>query len=178
MQVIFLLLYLYGSTDCSYVENMMLVVVYCDCYSSDEIVHSRMTYLTVDRPSSSEGLVASFENALHCLGVPSLDAIYYLQKVSRCGNWWASANIATQGLKRLDGCKLEWISWMWCLAYWLELAIKDALTGTVFDHVNEMLTHLFYFYMYTKSAKKCRRYKILLLAYNSTKVWMIMVLNL
>ena len=88
MQVIFLLLYLYGSTDCSYVENMMLVVVYCDCYSSDEIVHSRMTYLTVDRPSSSEGLVASFENALRCLGVPSL-----------------------------DGCKLEWISWMWCLAY-------------------------------------------------------------
>ena len=42
---------------------------------------------------------------------------------------------------------------MWCLAYRLELAIKDALTGTVFDHVDDMLTRLFY--LYNKSAKKC-----------------------
>ena len=41
---------------------------------------------------------------------------------------------------------------MWCLAHWLELAIKDTLTGTVFDHIDDMLTHLFY----SKSPKKCR----------------------
>ena len=43
---------------------------------------------------------------------------------------------------------------MWCLAHRLELAIKDALTGTVFDHVDDMLTCLFY--LYSKSPKKCR----------------------
>ena len=29
--------------------------------------------------------------------------------------------------------------WMWCLAHRLELAIKDALKGTTFDEINEML---------------------------------------
>ena len=50
--------------------------------------------------------------------------------------------------------KLDWICWMWCLAHQLELAIKDALTGTVFDHIDDMLTRLFY--LYSKSPKKCR----------------------
>ena len=43
---------------------------------------------------------------------------------------------------------------MWCLAHRMELAIKDALTGTVFDNVDDMLTRLFC--LYNKSAKKCR----------------------
>ena len=39
-----------GSTGCSYcnIENVMFLAVYCDFDSSDEKVHSRMTYLTVD----------------------------------------------------------------------------------------------------------------------------------
>ena len=40
---------------------------------------------------------------------------------------------------------------MWCMAHRLELAIKDALKGTSFDLVNEMLLRI-----YDKSAKKCR----------------------
>ena len=36
----------------------------------------------------------------------------------------------------------------------MELAIKDALTGTVFDNVDDMLAHLLC--LYNKSAKKCR----------------------
>ena len=144
-----------GSTDCSNVENIMFLAVYCDFNSSDEKVHSRMTYLTVDRPSSatSEGLVVSLENSLRCLGIPSLDATT-CRKLVGVGTDGASANIAARGLKGLVECKLEWIYWMWCLAHRLELAIKDALTGTVFDHVDDMLTHLFY--LYNKSAKKCR----------------------
>ena len=31
---------------------------------------------------------------------------------------------------------------MWCLAHRQELAIKDALKGTVFDLVDDMLTRL------------------------------------
>ena len=114
-----------------------------------------MTYLTVDRPSSakSEGLFASLENALCCLGIPSLDAST-CRKLVGVGTDKASANISVRGLKGLVECKLEWICWMWCLAHQLELAIKDALTGTVFDNVDNMLTCLFY--MYNKSAKKCR----------------------
>ena len=43
---------------------------------------------------------------------------------------------------------------MWCLAHRLELAIKDALTGTFFDSLDEMLLRLYY--LYQKSPKKCR----------------------
>ena len=44
---------------------------------------------------------------------------------------------------------------MWCLAHRLELAIKDALKGSFFDLIDEMLLRLYYFY--EKSLKKCRQ---------------------
>ena len=43
---------------------------------------------------------------------------------------------------------------MWCLAHRLELAVKDALKGTTFDVVDDMLLRLDY--IYEKSPKKCR----------------------
>ena len=114
-----------------------------------------MTYLTVDchRPSSatSEGLFASLEKVLCDLGFPCLDSDA-CRKLIGVGTDGASANIAVRGLKGLVEAKLAWICWMWCLAHQLELAIKDALTGTVFDHIDDMLTRLFY--LYSKSPKK------------------------
>ena len=65
----------------------------------------------------------------------------------------ASANIAIRGLKGLVEAKLDLICWMWCLTHRLELAIKNALTGTAFDHIDDMLTRLFY--LCSKSSKKC-----------------------
>jgi len=155
-----------GSTDCSNIQNIMFLAIYCDHNSSDEKVHSRMTYLTVDHPSSAtgEGLVTSLENSLRCLGIPSLDTTT-CRKFVGVGTDGTSAIIAARGLKGLVEHKLEWICWMWCLAHWLELAIKDALTDTVFDHVDDMLTHLFY--LYSKSAKNAGSYKILLLTCSS-----------
>ena len=35
---------------------------------------------------------------------------------------------------------------MWCLAHRLELAIRDALKGSPFDDVDEMLLCLYYLY--------------------------------
>jgi len=58
----------------------------------------------------------------------------------------ASANIAGRKLKGLIESKLYWIYWVWYLAHRLELTIKNALTGTVFDHIDDMLTVLFYLY--------------------------------
>ena len=49
---------------------------------------------------------------------------------------------------------MQWTFWMWCLAHRLELAIKDALTCTFFDSLDEMLLRLYY--LYQKSPKKCR----------------------
>ena len=43
---------------------------------------------------------------------------------------------------------------MWCLAHRLELAIKNALSGTWFDSIDDMLLKLYY--LYEKSPKKSR----------------------
>ena len=66
----------------------------------------------------------------------------------------AAVNVARAGLKALIEDKLPWVFWMWCLAHRLELAIKDALKGTFFDHIDEMLLSLYY--IYKRSLKKCR----------------------
>ena len=143
----FFSLLLDGSTDCSNVENVMFLAVYCDTNASDEKVHSKMTYLTVDRPSSAtgEGLFASLEKVLCDLGFPFLDTDA-CRKLIGVGTDGASANIAGRGLKGLVETKLDWICWVWCLAHRLELAIKDAITSTVFDHIDDMLIRLFYLY--------------------------------
>ena len=43
---------------------------------------------------------------------------------------------------------------MWCLAHRLELSIKDALKGTWFNDIDNMLLRLYY--LYEKSPKKSR----------------------
>lgn len=49
---------------------------------------------------------------------------------------------------------IPWVYWMWCLAHRLELAVKDALRGTAFDLIDEMLLRLYY--IYDKSPRKSR----------------------
>uniref|UniRef100_A0A1X7TPP9 DUF4371 domain-containing protein n=1 Tax=Amphimedon queenslandica TaxID=400682 RepID=A0A1X7TPP9_AMPQE len=43
---------------------------------------------------------------------------------------------------------------MWCIAHKVELTIKDALKGTAFDLIDDMLK---LYYMYEKSPEKCRQ---------------------
>ena len=63
--------------------------------------------------------------------------------LSGIGTDGASNNIAAQGLKGLVEEKLDWIYWMWCVAHCLELSTKDALKGTYFDSIDDMLIKLF-----------------------------------
>ena len=76
------------------------------------------------------------------------------KKLVGVGTYGAAANIAASGLKGLMEERLGWVFWMWCMAHPLELAIKDALKGTTFDEIDEMLLRLYY--LYEKSPKKCR----------------------
>ena len=50
--------------------------------------------------------------------------------------------------------EIPWVYWSWCRAHHVELAVKDALKGSSFDVVDEMLLRLYY--IYEKSPKKCR----------------------
>lgn len=94
------------------------------------------------------GLLNSLEQALKHLGFDSIDEC---SKLIGLGTDGASANIAARGLKGLVEEKLPWVYFMWCLAHRLELAISDALKGTIFDSIDDMLLRLYY--VYDKSPK-------------------------
>ena len=101
----------------------------------------------------ANGLLQSLKSALLRLGIPDIDA-ENCKKLVGIGSDGASTNIARGGLKGLVESQCEWMFWMRCLAHRLELAVKDALKGTTFDVVDDMLLKLYY--LYEKALKKCR----------------------
>ena len=142
----FFSLLLDGSTD----KGML--AVWCD---PDEKVHNRMDYLMVSRPQSAtaNGLFQVLEGGLQSLGIKQVSA-EECKKLVGVGTDGAASNIAASGLKRLVEGSLGWVFWMWCLVHQLELAFIDALKGTCFELIDEMLLRLYY--LYEKSPKKCR----------------------
>ena len=129
--------------------------MWCDPDGKDERIHTRMSFFKVIRPDSvtGAGLFQVVECALQSVGVTAIDDTHCRKLVGIVTDG-ASANIADGGLKGLVERKLNWIFWMWCLAHRMELAIKDALNGTAFDLIDEMLLRLYY--LYEKFPKKCR----------------------
>ena len=61
---------------------------------------------------------------------------------------------------------MPWVIYVWCAAHRLELAVKDALTGTIFDDVNDVLLRLYY--LYENSPKKLRQLRELHKIYSET----------
>lgn len=59
-----------------------------------------------------------------------------------------------------------WVIYVWCVAHRLELSLKDALQGTVFDDVDEVLLRLYY--LYENSPKKLRQLRELHDIYRQT----------
>ena len=102
-----------------------------------------MNYLKVIQPGSTSGSgrFQVLEDALQSIGIPAIDATQCCRLVGIATDS-ASANIAGGGLRGLVESKLTWIFWMWCIAHRIELAIKDALKGTAFDLIDEMLLRL------------------------------------
>ena len=151
----FFSLMLDGSTDKGCIDNELVLVAWCDWKASDEKVHTRVSYLKVIQPKSvsGRGLFEVLEEALRSVGISSIDATT-CHKLVGIGTDGASSNIAKGGLKGLLEAQLSWIFWMWCLAHRIELAIKDALKGTSFGLIDEMLMRLYY--LYEKSPKKLR----------------------
>ena len=152
----FFSLLLDGSTDKGNIDNELLLIVWCDADGTDEKIHTKMCYFSVCRPESvsAEGLFAVVGRALQNIGIRAITT-GDCKRLVGFGTDGASANIAAKGLKGLVEKELPWVFWMWCLAHRLELAIKDALKGTAFDAVDEMLLRLYY--VYEKSPKKCRQ---------------------
>jgi hypothetical protein len=142
-----------ASTDKGNIDDEIFLLIWCDIHGHDEKVHSKMSFLCVDRPKSvaAVGLYGSLEGALKLL---AFDSVGECTKLIGLGTDGASANVAARGLKGLVEEKLPWVYFMWCLAHRLELAVSDALKHTLFNLIDEMLLRLYY--IYEKSPKKCR----------------------
>ena len=145
-----------GSTDAGNIDNDLLLVVWFDKEGVGENVCTHSSYFKVNRPSSvsAEGLFQVLADTLQSLGITVVSR-EEAAKLVGIGTDGAAANVAGAGLKGLVEDQLPWVFWMWCLAHRLELAIKDALKGTSFDQIDEMLLRLYY--IYERSPKKCRQ---------------------
>ena len=145
-----------GSTDAGNIDDEIFLILWCDADGSNEKVTTRMNFFAVDRPQevTGQGLFDCMRSALGRLGITGInpDACKHLVGIGTDG---ASANIAAAGMKGLVEKELPWVFWMWCLAHRVELAIKDALSHTSFELIDEMLLRLYY--IYEKSPKKCRQ---------------------
>ena len=133
----------------------MVVGCECDCCSSEMKVQTRTAYFHVCRLRTVDvpGLFENLKNALYRLGISSVNA-ETCTKLVGIGSDRPSANIARGGLKGLVELQCGCIFWMWCFAHRLELAVKDALQGTFFDAVDDML--LWLYYLYENAPKKIR----------------------
>ena len=147
-----------GPTDSGNIDNELILLVWFDINGPDEEVHTLINYFKICCPTntSGEGLYEKLEQALGSLGVKEINE-GSCSKLIGMGTDGASANIAGRGLKGLMERKLPWLYWMWSIAHRLELAVKDALKGTAFDDIEEMLSRLYY--IYENSPKKCRELK-------------------
>ena len=140
-----------GSTDAGIVEDELFTVLYLDRSGSDGNVHVRSKLFAVRQPKSgdAEGLFRCFEAAMSYVGIPD-----WTNKLIGFGCDGASVNIAAGGLRGHLEKSVPWVVVIWCLAHRLELSLKDALKGTLFSSIDDMLLRAYY--LYHKSPKKCR----------------------
>ena len=97
---------------------------------------------TYDAESIANAIEESFKRVNIC----------YLDKLVGFGSDGTSVNRGSkEGIKTILQRDNEWLTFGWCVAHRLELALKDAFNGTAFDEIEELLLRLYY--LYKKSPK-------------------------
>ena len=129
------------TTDCGNIEDELYMVVYFDPHTQDGAVQVRDRFLIVRRPShcDAKGLYECFERALTYVGVTD-----WQTKLIDFGCDRTNVNIREGGLRSILEESVPWVAVFWCLAHRLKLALKDALKGTLFTTIDEMLLRLYY----------------------------------
>ena len=135
--------------DAGNVENELYLALHFDPYPKDSKVHVCNRFLSVRHPmrSTAERLFECFQEAVSHVGI-----VDWEDKLVGFECDGARVNIAVGGLRGYLAQSVPWMVAFWCLAHQLELSLKDALSGTLFSSVNNMLMGLYY--LYNKSPKK------------------------
>ena len=147
-----------GSTDSTVREQECTFVLYFDPKPMEEEakdkVKIRMGFLglknlTADKGGGkAEGVFGAINDSFTSLGITK-----FKSKLVGFGADGASLNRGNkEGIIAMLSEEMPWIIFNWCLSHRLELAVKEALAGTMFDVIDEMLLRIYY--LYKKSPKK------------------------
>ena len=92
--------------------------------------------------SNAAGIVSAIKSSFQSIDIPE---VFFEKKLI---GFAADGAIVNRGQK--DGVlsilqsNLPWVIYVWCVAHRLELALKGALQGTIFDDVDQVLLHLYF----------------------------------
>jgi hypothetical protein len=141
-----------GATDVSVQEKEAIFVLFLD---KDGHVQSRFFCLKNVAHAHAEGLKQAVEDAFINLGIKDLNK--HIVGMAADG---ANVNLGEKkGLVALLRKNSPWLIAIHCLNHRLELAAKDAFSGTYIDEILTMLTNLYA--MYHRSPKRMRDLKAL-----------------
>ena len=146
-----------GSTDTSIIEKEAIFVITFDpTPPGTDKVSIKITYMDLADLSD-----AGSRNILKCIknSFSSIIGIdNFMQKLVGFGSDGAAVNSGKkEGVKTLLQQDNPWLTFGWCVAHRLELALKDSLSGTAFDDVDELILRMYY--LYKRSPKKLRQLK-------------------
>ena len=151
-----------GSTDCAVREQECMFALYFDPIPMEEDMKYKvmirlgflgLKHLTSDKGGGKAiGVLRAITDSFESLGITDIRS-----KLVGFGADGASVNMGSREgviaiLRKEFPWKFPWIIFNWCLSHRLELAVKEALNGTMFDVIDEMLLNIYY--LYEKSPKK------------------------
>lgn len=123
--------------------------MYLSIYLSIYIYPDRLVDL---KHGNAAGIVGPIGSSFQCIGITGET----FEKLIGFAADGATVNRGEkEGVIGILHSNLPWVIYSWCVAHRLELSVKDALQGTIFDDVDEVLLRLYY--LYENSPKKLRQ---------------------
>lgn len=150
-----------GSTDSAVIEEEVIYALHFDPspLNSDSVqVKTSFLHMHQMRHQNADGIAntlndtlkESIESGFKSIGIKEVPSTKRLIGFTSDG---ASVNRGDKhSVKTILRENREWLIFTWCVAHRLELALSDALSGTVFDDIDEMILRIYY--LYQKAPKK------------------------
>ena len=140
-----------GSTDCAVREEECTFALYFDPRPMEEDKNDQLMirmgflglkHLTSDKGGGkAKGVLRAITDSFESLGITD-----FRSKLVGFGADGTSVNMGNrEGVIAILRKELPWIIFNWCLSHRLELAVKEALNGTMFDVIDEMLLNIILF---------------------------------